>query len=274
MTHRRTWLLLIIAMVLGGLHLSTSATHVFAETTGGIAGGVAGGTTGGLMLTQGQTSGGASGGGSVLEFIQAGGIVGLVIILLSFVGAALVIDAFLKIKKDKLLPEDLAEKSIQLARTGQFTELRTCCKADPSMLGSIVGNAIDEGDWGLDAVREHVEQEGSRQLTRLHQRVSYIGLIASIAPMLGLLGTVVGMIRAFEVLGAAKGAARPDELAVGISQALVTTCMGLVVAVPLLFFHALLRDRVTRISQETSAICERLLRAIAVVLTKQQKSQG
>jgi biopolymer transport protein ExbB len=208
---------------------------------------------------------------SVFAFITAGGWIGVVIILLSFVGLGLVFDAFVKIRQDDLLPESLSKQAVNLARQGQFTELKNTCKADNSMLGQILSHAIEEGELGLDAVREHIEHEGNRQLTRLHQRVGLIGLIASIAPMLGLLGTVVGMIDSFQVLGLSKGVAGPDQLAVGISKALVTTCMGLIVAVPLIFFHAYFRDKVTRISNETSAICERVLRVIAVVLTRQQQ---
>ena len=74
------------------------------------------------------------------------------------------------------------------------------------------------------------------------------------------------MIGSFNVLGAHKGAARPDQLAVGISEALVTTCMGLVVAVPLMFFHNLFRDRVARIGHEASGRCERLLRVMTAAM--------
>ena len=202
----------------------------------------------------------------VLPLIQAGGAVGYVIILLSVAGIALVVDAFVKYKEDKLLPPALVKQSLELAHQGKFSELQRVCSTHDSMLARIVDSALAEGTWGLDAVREGMEQHGNRQLTRLHQRVGYIGFIAAIAPMLGLLGTVTGMIRSFNVLGHAQGAARPDQLATGISEALVTTCMGLIVAVPLMFFHTFLRDRVTRIGQSAGATCEKLLRIMAVVV--------
>ena len=96
------------------------------------------------------------------------------------------------------------------------------------MLGRIISAGLSDGRLGLDAVREGLEQQGVMEVTRMRERIGYIGLIASVAPMLGLLGTVTGMIASFRLLGEAQGAARPDELALGISQALVTTCMGLV----------------------------------------------
>ena len=208
----------------------------------------------------------------VAKLIQAGGAVGYVIIALSVAGIALVVDAFLKLSEEKLMPPALVKQAMELANQRKFAELRRACGTNESALASILASALGEGSWGLDAVREGMEQQGNKQMTRLHQRVGYIGFIAAIAPMLGLLGTVTGMIRSFNVLGHAQGAARPDQLATGISEALVTTCMGLIVAVPLMFFHTFLRDRVTRIGQSVAATCEKLLRIMAVVVENRGKT--
>lgn len=220
-----------------------------------------------LILTQASGDGRAS----VLEVVQAGGWVGYAILLLSVVGLALVIDAFLRIRDDKLVPPLLAEQASNQARHGQFRQMLTTCEGDQSLLGRILARALPEGNLGLDALREAVQQEGEKQVTRLRQRVGYIGLIASIAPVLGLLGTVIGMIRSFQVLGEARGAARPDELAVGISEALVTTCMGLILAVPLMFFHTYFRDRLTRVGQEAGTVCDRILRLMALHVSQRQQ---
>ena len=203
---------------------------------------------------------------SVLDFVRAGGIVGYVIILLSLAGVAFIIDAFIHLKVDKLLPPAVSQEALQLAGKGKFSQVVTLCQANDSMLSRVIRAALSQGQMGIEAVREAMQEGGIREITRLQQRVGYMGFIASVAPMLGLLGTVTGMIASFNVLGMAKGAARPDELAVGISEALVTTCMGLVVAVPLMFFHNYFRDRVTRIGQEASGQCERLLRVMTTAI--------
>lgn len=208
-----------------------------------------------------------------LDLVQAGGLVGYAIILLSVVGVALIVDGFIRLRPEKLVPPSLMEQAQELARLDRFGELLNVCKANDSLLGRIVAGALSDGSWGLEAVRERMQQEGSREITHLRQRVGYIGLIASIAPMLGLLGTVVGMIASFKLLGEAKGAARPDELAQGISLALVTTCMGLIVAVPLMFFYAYLRDRITRIGQDAAAAGEKLLRIMSVVIDARLAAQ-
>ena len=197
---------------------------------------------------------------SLREFIQAGSYVGYVIIWLSFAGLALVIDSFLRIQSKRLIPPRLAQELVQLARQGKFEEIQNLAGAFDCMLARIVSHTFAQGRMSLIAAREVMQEQGTREVTRLYQRVGYIGFIAAVAPMLGLLGTVTGMIGSFNVLGAAKGAADPDDLAVGVSEALVTTCMGLVVAIPLMFFHNYFRDRVTRIGQDAAGACDRLMR--------------
>lgn len=210
---------------------------------------------------------------TLLGHIQAGGVIGYIIILLSVVGIALVVDAFLRLKDEKLVPPPLAEQAQQFAGRGRFSELLAICKTHDSLLARVLAAALSQGNWGVEAVREAMQQQGEKEITGLRQRVGYIAFLAAIAPMLGLLGTVVGLIQSFEVLGQSKGAARPDELAVGISVAMVTTELGLIVAVPLMFFHMLLRDKVTRISQRCAAECERLTRVMAVVVEARQRDR-
>lgn len=211
---------------------------------------------------------------SMLDLVRAGGPVGYAIILLSLCGLALVADSFLRLKDQKLVPQNLAEQVHDLTTKGRFEEVLSLCKTHDSMLARVIVGGLSDGRLGLDAVREGLEQQGVMEVTSLRERIGYIGLIASVAPMLGLLGTVTGMIASFRLLGEAQGAARPDELALGISQALVTTCMGLVVAVPLMFFYAFFRNRITRIGNEAAAVGEKMLRIMNVVLeTRRQGVQ-
>jgi biopolymer transport protein ExbB len=210
---------------------------------------------------------------TLLEHIHAGGAIGYFIILMSIAGMALIVDAFLRLKEEKLVPAPMVEQARQLAQRGRFSELLALCKSHDSLLAHIVAAAMSQGSWGIEAVREAMQQQGEREMTQLRQRVGYIALLAAIAPMIGLLGTVVGLIQSFQVLGESKGAARPDELAVGISMAMVTTELGLIVAVPLICFHAVLRDRVTRIGQRAAAECERLVRIMAVVVETRQRER-
>ncbi len=211
---------------------------------------------------------------SLLDLVQAGGWIGYTIILLSMAGVALVVDGFLRLRRERLVPPELVKQVQELAAGRRFEQLLGMCRGHDSLLARVVAAGLNDGTLGLDAVREGMQQQGVKEVTRLRQRIGYIGLISGVAPMLGLLGTVVGMIVSFRLLGESQGVARPDELALGISQALVTTCMGLIVAVPLMFFHALLRDRITSISQEVAAVGDRMLRISATAIAQQQKKIG
>ena len=203
---------------------------------------------------------------NMFDFIKAGGVIGYVIILLSFAGVAMIINGFMLVREEQLIPSAIVQQAENLALQGKFAEVVTMYKTSDSMVSRIMCNSLARGQLGIDAVREVMQELGGKEITRLRQRIGYVGFIASVAPMLGLLGTVTGMISSFGVLGATKGSAPPSELAVGISEALVTTCMGLIVAIPLMFFHSFLRDRVSRVSENLAGVCDRLLRSMSVAI--------
>ncbi len=211
---------------------------------------------------------------TLLDLLMAGGVVGFVIVGLSFVGLALIIDGFVRLRRDPLLPDALADEVIDLAGKGRFEEVLSLCRTSDTLLGRTIEAGLEDGRLGLDAVREGMQQQGELEFTALRQRNGYLGLIAAVAPMLGLLGTVVGMISSFRLLGEAQGTARPDELALGISQALVTTCLGLILAVPLTFFFAFFRDRINRLSHEAGGIGDKLLRVMSVTLELRRQQQA
>ena len=205
---------------------------------------------------------------SLLDFVTAGGVVGYLIIALSFVAVAMVVDLVLRTKREKLIPDGLIRHSLELAEQGRLNELLAMSRASDSMFGRMVSGALERGRLGIDAVRQEMQQLGEGEVLKMRSRVSHVGVVATAGPMLGLLGTVIGMISSFSVLGTSKNAARPDELATGISLALVTTCEGLILAVPLIFVHGWLRDRVTKISQELAHAGDRLLSTLAVTATR------
>jgi biopolymer transport protein ExbB len=104
-----------------------------------------------------------------------------------------------------------------------------------------------------------VEEAGEEQTARLYRKTDVLGLIGSVAPMLGLLGTVTGMIRAFNVIAMTGGMARPEQLAGGISEALVTTVMGLVVAIPTMVAFTYFRNRIDSLIAEAGKRVEQVM---------------
>ncbi|MFK7961264.1 MAG: MotA/TolQ/ExbB proton channel family protein [Phycisphaerales bacterium] len=212
----------------------------------------------------------SDGGSTTGNLLRAAGPVGWFLILLSFVGIGLVIDAFIKIRREQLIPPVLEQTVLEMSQRGRFDEVHNTCKLQDNFLARMLTAGLNDRQLGMDAVREGFEQQGVREITDLRQRIAWLGMIAAVAPMLGLLGTVLGMIDSFQILGSSAGAARPDELAVGISRALVTTCIGLVIAVPMTFFHVFFRDRVTRVGQDAAAYGEKFLRVMQVLASRRR----
>ena len=203
---------------------------------------------------------------SLVHLFKKGGTVGYAIVLLSFIGMALVIDCLMRITSGKLVPPDLARQVVALAREARLGEIVRLSRESDSLLGRVLCKVMAQRPLSLASAREALQEEGAREIVRLQHRVGYIGFIATIAPMLGLLGTVVGVISSFNVLGTSGQDPKPGDMIVGVSEALVTTCEGLIVAIPLLFFHLFFRVRVTRIGHEAAGVCDGVMRGLAAVV--------
>jgi biopolymer transport protein ExbB len=203
---------------------------------------------------------------SLVHFFKKGGTVGYAIVLLGFIGLALVIDCILRITSGKLVPPALARQVVALAREARLGEIVRLSRESDSLLGRVLRKVMAQRPLSLASAREALQEEGAREIVRLQHRVGYIGFIATIAPMLGLLGTAAGVISSLNVLGTSGEDPRPADMVMGVSEALVTTCEGLIVAIPLLFFHLFFRVRVTRIGHEAAGVCDGVMRGLAAVV--------
>ncbi len=179
---------------------------------------------------------------SLLGIMAEGGIVGVLIILLSIAAMALGIEQILALRSGVLIPAGLGERVQQLLLQGQLAQADQQCKLQPSSLSKVLEAGIAEAEAGWPAVEKAMEDALADQAGRLLRRIDYFSVIGNIAPMLGLLGTVVGMIEAFRQVAQTQGAARAADLADGIYLALVTTVEGLVVAIPALAAFAFFRN--------------------------------
>ncbi len=196
---------------------------------------------------------------TLFDLIVAAGLIGLVIILLSIAGLALAIEHFVTIRRDKLLPADFVLELEDLFDQEEYDEASRICEGEENFLALMVGPAIAKMDHGYEAMLEAMNEAGEESSLSLHHKISYVALIANIAPMLGLLGTVWGMVQTFLVFASKPGATATD-LAPGISQALMTTVMGLVVAIPMMIVFQFFRNRVLRLVLESSNIAADLIR--------------
>ncbi len=198
---------------------------------------------------------------SLWSLIAAGGIVGYFIILLSLVAVALVAEHFLSVRRKTLVPDELAEHLDELLNAEDYSAAQSVCAENGSFLAVIVGAGLNQlgGMFGFFDMQNAMEEASERQISKLYRKIEYLAFIAGVAPMLGLFGTVTGMIRAFNQIALTEGMARPSDLAGGISEALVTTCLGLAVAMPAMFFVAFFRNRIDSIVAEAEVLVERLM---------------
>ena len=193
---------------------------------------------------------------SISDVIKGGGTVGWIIILLSVVGLALIIDNFVNMRKQKLAPPEVVDEVEALIEAGEYQEAMELCEAEPNYFTNIVAAGLPRLNASFEAMEKSVEEMAEEEQLKLFMKIGWLSLIAAVAPMLGLTGTVLGMIMAFKVIAATKGAAEPADLADNISLALITTLLGLLVAIPMTASFVFLRNRVVRTTLEISAVIE------------------
>ncbi len=191
--------------------------------------------------------------------IKGGGFIGILIILLSVVMTALVIEHFVTIRRDKLLPPDLLGELEVLFEDQEYPEAMEVCDAEPSFLTNVIGAALPKISLGYEAMAEAIYGVSEEESVKLQQKIAWLSLIGNTAPMMGLLGTVWGMIQAFQTIAQSTGPPEPKALADKIQLALVTTLLGLVVAIPAMAFYFVFRNKVVRMSMEITAIADELL---------------
>lgn len=202
---------------------------------------------------------------STLEmFFLSGDTLGLIItwfiLLMSAVNVALMISFFMKYTRKNMLPESTRTEIEELLAQKKYREAIEAADNDPSYLGKLVSAALGEAANGYAAMERAIEEEGDAETTRTLRPIEYLNLLGNIAPMMGLFGTVYGMIVAFQKLVQAGGRPDPAALAAGISTALVTTFWGLVVAMPALAAYSLLRNKIDALTAEGLVIAEDIIR--------------
>jgi len=190
------------------------------------------------------------------QIIFSGGPLGIanmvVLIGLSIAALALALDDLRIVRKSRLIPDGLSEEVRDLMTAGELNRARLACKAHPSFLAAVIMQGLSEVDGGWAEIEKAMEDATAEQAARLFRRIEYLSVIGNIAPMVGLLGTVTGMLLAFKQVADTEGNAGAAQLADGIYQALVTTVAGLIIAIPSLGAFALFRSRVDQLVAEAA----------------------
>ena len=198
-------------------------------------------------------------GWSFSKFMAASGYEGTLIILQSFVMVGLIIEHFTNIRDVKLIPPDFVQAIQTAMDEKKYQDAMQICEQSDNYISRIMQVGLSEIRYGYDAMVDAMSVVGEEESIKLQQKIGYLGLIAVIAPLLGLLGTVHGMVVCFTQIAEAPVTSARD-LATGIYLALVTTVEGLVVAIPALFFYSFFQNRVTNIGLEAGAVCDELIR--------------
>ncbi len=215
-------------------------------------------------LCHGQSSDGDSATGteaSLLDIVFSGGWIGFAIVILllalSMTAAYLVFEQLMTLRRSELIPAGLDTEVQNLLQDGRVAEATTACRNQPSFLSFVLLSGLTEANSGWPSIEKALEDATAEHSARLFRKVEYLSVIGNIAPMVGLLGTVTGMILAFQRVAATQGTAGAAELAEGIYQALITTVGGLIVAIPSLGAFAIFRNRIDQLVAEAAYAAQR-----------------
>ena len=204
------------------------------------------------------------GGSSYFEmFFVSDDIIGqaiiILLVLLSVLSIGLTIKFALQFRRSNLVPGDSEEEMQALLSEKKFRDAIEYAKNDESYLGQVTSAALNEASNGYPAMERAIEEAGDAQTTKMLRPLEYLNVLGQVSPMLGLFGTVYGMIVAFQKLVEAGGGADPQTLAAGISTALVTTLWGLIVAIPALAAYSVIRNRVDAFTSDGMLVAEELV---------------
>jgi biopolymer transport protein ExbB len=192
------------------------------------------------------------------DFFGNMGPIGYVLLLLSVIALALVIESFMSLKRDKFAPPDVIDELEALFEEGNFQEALDLCENQRTYLTNVVASGLGKLGHSFEVIRGALREMQEEESVKLFQKVGWMSIIAATAPLLGLLGTMLGMFFVFGAIAQAQGSVQPAQLAFGIKMKLITTIMGLCIAIPMSLFFFLFRNKVMRASIEVNAISEEL----------------
>jgi biopolymer transport protein ExbB len=189
----------------------------------------------------------------------------IVFLALSFTLVALFVMNLLTARRENVVPVALVEGFEAHMNEKRYQEAYEMAKNDESFLGQVLSAGLAKLSAGYQQAIEAMQEVGEEENMKLEHRLSYMALIGTVSPMVGLLGTVQGMIASFSVIATSPTAPRPDQLAEGISTALFTTLVGLFIAIPAIAAYNILRNRVARLVLEVGIISEGLMSRFSTV---------
>lgn len=198
----------------------------------------------------------------MIEFLMSGGPVMAPIGLASLVALATFLERWVMLNRDRVVPRSFCVELDALVEQHRWEDAATLCRKNESNVANVVAGGLEARGRRRSAVKERMEEVGRREAADLERHTEILGTIAAIAPLLGLLGTVWGMILTFDVIQT-QGVGVVSSLAGGISQALITTFAGLTVGIPALIAHRWVLGRIDGLLGEIEDFSLMLLERLA-----------
>ncbi len=197
----------------------------------------------------------------MFEIVKSGGIVMVPIILCSIIGLAITLERLWTLRGQRVVPEELADKVWQWVENRSLSDKQIMALQQHSPLGRVLAAGLANRNRDRVVMMEAIEDAGRHVMHDLERYLNTLGTIASISPLLGLLGTVTGMIRTFKAITIA-GIGNPTAMASGIAEALITTAAGLMVAIPAFVVYRYLRGKVDALVIDMEKEALKLVQAI------------
>jgi biopolymer transport protein ExbB len=220
---------------------------------------VAAASTGAVVLSQ-QPAAADRDGPSFLQILIGGAeLPGLVILVMSVAAVTIIFEQFRRVRRKTMAPEDEVADTRQMLEARRYRECVARLQSSRSMFGDVLLAGLQQGRHGYAGMHEAAEARAGVWTRRLFRRAEYLHILGNLGPLMGLLGTVLGMIRAFSAMQQAHGAYRPEDLAGGIALALVNTFLGLALAIVALGFFGVCRNRVDALTITATATAMELL---------------
>lgn len=199
----------------------------------------------------------------MINLLLAGGWLMFILLVCSVIAFTIIAERLFVLRAHKIVPAELVQDILKRFTLQEgATPLRLSDIATQSPLGLVISQGLKHSEQGITVMRLRMEDQGRQVVVELERYLNTLGTIASIAPLIGLLGTVLGMIQIFAVLG---GSPDPQALAGGISQALLTTAFGLFIAIPCLMFHRYFRRRIDEFSVKLEKEAQKLIDGLKAI---------
>jgi biopolymer transport protein ExbB len=203
--------------------------------------------------------------------IDASGPIGFFLLCLSVYFTALVIKLFMELRVSEAVPAALVEKLENAIKERKFQEAYDACRDNDSFLARLVRVGVANLPNGRAEAKEAMTDTQDEIVTGMEARISYLAIIGTLGPMIGLVGTIIGMIQSFQEIALAAGTQpKPEKVAEGISTALFITLEGVSLSVPAIFFFAFFRNRIAQMSMESAKVADRTITAL-LAAAKQNK---